>query len=62
MAQLTHFYHPLQMAVDKMALSPQTAWELDLSLTDPAPYTQQEIRQIAWVNLVNSPVKYLQAQ
>ena len=62
MAYQLEFYSPIQDAMDKMAISPLRAWELELALNDPAEYSRENWQTIQWVNLVNTPAKHLQAQ
>lgn len=62
MAYQLEFYPPIQDAMDKMAISPLRAWELELALNDPAEYSREDWTVIQWINLVNMPAKHLQAQ
>ncbi|WP_326526395.1 hypothetical protein [Dokdonella sp.] len=56
-AHLTQFSPFLQPAVDKMAISPQQAWDLDLLMEMDWEPTQQDLNLAQWVNLVNRPVE-----
>ena len=62
MAYHLAFYPPIQDAMDKMALHPLRAWEMELLLNDPAEYSREDWQTIQWINLVNLPVKHLEAQ
>ena len=61
-AQLMEFNPYLVDAVAMMALSPQDAWRLELLMENDEDLTLQDQHSILWINLVNTPAKYLQAQ
>mgnify|MGYP003474942947 CR=1 FL=1 len=61
-AYLSEFWPPIQKAVDKMAISPQTAWEIEEMLDSDSDLTPEDYQMINWINLVNCPVKHLEAQ
>ena len=62
MAQLLEFHPYLYPAFLSGALTPQQAWDLDLTLEQDLEPTLEQVRLVPWINLVNSPVETLQAQ
>ena len=59
---LTQFSPYLQPAVDKMAISPQQAWDLDLLMEMDWEPTQEDLRLVLWINLVNCPAEHCARQ
>ena len=46
----------LQQVVDKMAISPRQAWDLEVLMQMGWEPTQQDLNLAEWVGLVNTPV------
>ena len=52
----------LQPAYRMRALSAQDAWEMEQAMEGEVELTQRLCNLVQWVNLVNCPVNYLEAQ
>ena len=52
----------IQPAYQMRALSPQDAWEMEQAMEGEVELTQRLCNLVQWVNLVNCPVNYLEAQ
>ena len=52
----------IQPAYRMRALSAQDAWEMQLAMAGEVELTQHLCNLVQWLNLVNTPVKYLEAQ
>lgn len=62
MAQAIEFHPYLHQAFLSGALTPQQAWDLDLTLWGEMEPTVEQMLLVPWINLVNSPASLLTEQ
>jgi hypothetical protein len=62
MAQVMEFAEPLQEAVNKGAISPRQAWDLELLMEMEWEPTREDVQTMLWVNHVNLPVGLMTRQ
>lgn len=61
-AQLMEFNPYLVDAVAMMALSPESAWRIELLMGTDEDFTKQDENTVIWIDLVNTPVELLEVQ